>query len=525
MSSYTAANLRGGPAPWPLPPSFIPGLAKNAENKKQLSSKSNSQSHTEQDAVLSEKTAEEDSNLEETISRQESGPYEDAIEYFPNTTQDSPNNSSNGASLDLGIDVDSYVDDELDTEVPTTKKLAALFSSDNEDEQDVRNATANSVGGAVNSNLFEEREPFVPEVYDIEISSSNESIHSTPEPPPKPKTIPKPLKKPLRRPIASRRKNLIGLDIVNKKSPKPETKTEEEKCIVEMTTTPDENIQKIDDLPSEAQIAAEKGIIMRPHIPRMRLTGMRRAETGIIVSKEDLKSTRNRDLLANPAPKSFRPFIGEDEDLSTAGPSAFRNTFNPVGGSPNAGNISSRQNSPIGFSFSTIQGVRSQPIYGYSEEENTYTKFSNPKGNIGLVGRLTTKLHRAGTLLGRRSFTAVPETTATDIMIPGTIDEAVCRICVICRNNMEYRVLVRDSGRKIKVESIEGSDNEFLRASLRVKELPGSELVCSINVRQCKSDQHKTGFAAMWRFYQRLERELRPLPRPHENIFSGSTPR
>lgn len=521
MSAYTPPNVRGGPTPWPLPPTFAPGLAK-AEKIYESNSQRTSEKELERETVEQKETVANKVQQLEAVSQQKSEPFEDAVDYLVEPNLKNSHGSSNKAALDLGIEVDAYVDDELDAEVPTTKNVGTLFSSDKGGQREF-----NLAQGASEHEQLDEHGPIsVPDIYDIEISSSNESIHSSPEVAPKPVISPKRV---LRRPIASRRKNLIGLDIVTKDS-NGEIE-DHQKPHLSLPSSANLEVDKNNACGKNVQIAAEKGILMRPDIPRMHLVGINRAETGLIMSKEDLKSTRNRDLPANPAPKSFRPFFGEDDELPSLSPASFRDKADQVDASPKAnlfeGNTRSRQHSSVGFSFSTIQPtVRSQPTYGYSrDEENSYSKFVEPRASLGLMGRLTSGLHRASTLMGRRSFSVIPETEATDIMIPGTLDEAVCRICVVCRNVLDYRVFVRDSGRKIKVESIEESDNEFLRVSLRVKELPGSEMVCSINVRQCKSDQMKTGFAAMWRFYQRLEQELRPMPRPHENIFSDPSPR
>lgn len=505
MSAFSSTN---GPAPWPLPPGFTPSLV-NRNSQRTDNSTPERTKEAETDVCEEEEGF---ADIEGSVGSRKNSEYLDTIDYVlpSNELEELDRHSKSVSQADKSSG--SCEDEELNADAPSRHDFGTLFSSmDQRAFERASNPIPEERKQEWNSNI--------PEIYDLEVSSGSESA-SSPEEPPKPL---------LRRPIACRRRNLIGIDIVSGKDTteqeKQPRKPAERALSHSKTEKSDENVH----INETSNAAAEKGIFVRPDPPKRQNTGIRRAETGLIMSREDLKQKRSRDFLGNPAPKSFKPFLDKDEDIVTFSPASFhRRTSESISTAADDTNARSRELRSDGtdLSFSTIHpSAQSQPVDTYSRDaENSYTRFTEPRVS-GLVGRLSSGLKKASTALGRKTFSSLPDAASTDILLPGTIDEAVCRICVVCRNDMDYRVTVRDTGRKIKVESKEDSDNEYLRASLVIKQLRGTEAMCAVNIKQCRSDGTKTSFAALWRFYQRLQRELRPRPLVHESLFEDESPR
>lgn len=383
----------------------------------------------------------------------------------------------------------------------------------------------------------------------------------------------------LRRPIASRRKSVVDIPPLNQqvlhssdsnREPEGEISLRESQLV-----SSEDAAQRNKNASKKPASETPKGVIMRGHSHYKQVRGIRRAETGLIMSREELNSTGNRSIPENPVPKSLRPpvFLDDYEDVPSLTPSSFQKTIrddafsksreipNEDGtkndklrslfaltpnkhdegaGSSNLRNLFAltprkqdggiRSGEKSLFSITPVKRseeprsegrrslfflspVRHSEVSGkgfHVDEQDSSSKLSEAGDSSGVIGRLGFGLRRATHALGRKSSTDVAEGVRTcTIVIPGSVDEAVCRISVICRNTLDYGVVVRDGGRKLKVQSRDDSRDEYLRATLLIRENQGSELRSSINIRPSRSNGIKTTSPeALWNFYQRLEQEL-----------------
>lgn len=385
----------------------------------------------------------------------------------------------------------------------------------------------------------------------------------------------------LRRPIASRRQRVVNIPplsrhiIESSGSFEEENKTPSEEppygASEEITSrSKDKSKTAINETP--------KGVIMRGFSDYKQVRGIRRAETGLIMSREELNATTTRKIPENPIPKSLRPpiFLDEYDDVPSLTPSSFQKTTRGItfsnsatiqdnlNGGPQSGQIgnlfplspSKRDEGGGGsnnklkklfamtptkpdeghrsggrsllsitpvkydgeatsgrrrsmFSLSPAHKSKVSGIDFHGDENDNSSKLSEAGDSSGIIGRLGFGLRRATQGMGRKSSTDVTENgKICTIVIPGSIDEAVCKVCVICRNTLNYEVIVRESGRKVKVQSRDESRREHFRATIQIRELHGAQLRCSINIRPTRSDGMKTSSEALWGLYQTLEQEL-----------------
>lgn len=408
----------------------------------------------------------------------------------------------------------------------------------------------------------------------VSLSSSNASDEHEP----KSSGVTSDPKHVLRRPIASRRKRVVDIPMLNQQVlDLSESKRESESVASPKESQPlssGGSTQQNKKATKKPMCETPKGVIMRGQSHYNQVRGIRRAETGLIMSREELHSTRNRTIPDNPVPKSLRPpvFLEDYEDVPSLTPSSFQKTIRgdsfpescdmphederrkgklrslfaltPIKRDEGAGSSNLRNLFPLTprkqdegirscdksiFSITPVKQneeersdgrrslfflspARHSEVSGkgfHVDEQGSNSKFSEAGDSSGLIGRLGFGLRRASHALGRKPSSDFAEGARTcTIVIPGSVDEAVCRISVICRSTLDYGVVVRDGGRKIKVQSRGDSQVEYLRATLLIREIQGSEVRCSINIRPSRSNGIKTSPETLWNFYQRLEHEL-----------------
>lgn len=330
----------------------------------------------------------------------------------------------------------------------------------------------------------------------------------------------------LRRPIASRRRGIVNIPELNK-----QMLAAGDESHPDSTPTPHSSTASHDTLSKSSTVSklahigsASKGVIMRTLSQHRKMAGNRRAETGLIMSRDELRSTRNRDVTRNPVPQSLKTWellFNDDDGTDVASTPTPRSMEAVAKGQSSTGSgvienkrqDEARVKSKDKRSLFSLSPTRWSPRSGMmnhgSEDKESSSRFSEVGESSGVMGRLSSGLRRASQVFGLKSGVEVVN-VKSDIVIAGTLDEAVCRICVTCRKKFGYRVYVRDGGRRVKVES--GEDcvwNDYLRTTLMIREIKGSGVMCAIVIQPSRKDANKTSIATLSQFYQRLEQELR----------------
>lgn len=266
------------------------------------------------------------------------------------------------------------------------------------------------------------------------------------------------------------------------------------------------------------------GVVMRDQRKRPPMVGIRRAETGFIMTRAELQGDGPPSILReNPDPKSLALFNmddvatqmflegGGDMGVSPGSEPSFdeplsrsltnlqlgeasRESGHHAGGSARGGGSSSQ-----GSQERTRSDSRGGTVMNVQVEEHSF----------GLVG----KLKRAAWAVTKKAVACetLQASGTSDISICGTLDETVCRVCYVCRRQLDCRVEVRDGGRKINVEAKDEQGHIQLRVTLVLAEQGTNgrgERVCTIKVQQRRGDAHRTNIATLWDFYKRLERHL-----------------
>lgn len=331
----------------------------------------------------------------------------------------------------------------------------------------------------------------------------------------------------LRRPIASRRRGVVSIPELNKQmlAAGEESRPNSTPTTPHSSTASRDTLSKSSTTPKLGHIDnTSKGVIMRTLSQHRKMAGNRRAETGVVMSREELRSTRNRDIATNPVPKSLRAWelLFNDDDgtdlESTPSPRSMeavsRGQLSIRSGvkerkSQGAATVRSKEKRSL-FSLSpTRWSPRSRRMNHGSEDKESSSRFSEVGESSGMMGRLSSGLRRATQVFGLKSGAEVVN-VKSDMVIAGALDEAVCRISAVCWKKFGYRIHVRDGGRRVKVESGEDCDwNDYLQTTLVIREIKGSEAMCAIMIQSSRKDRMKTSTATLSEFYLRLEQELR----------------
>lgn len=318
----------------------------------------------------------------------------------------------------------------------------------------------------------------------------------------------------LRRPIGSRREAFVpilkpreaGRGVLNQRS-KP-------------LNTSDDRITK-DEL-KDSQPGVEvlrKGVIMRAEGLESHVMGIRRAETGRIMSRAEIRAAASKTMLFqdNPNPKSLHPaaFMNSDDDEdgppTTIPVAVFPRTIAKREEGTGENSAPSSHGKSAGDGSFLSPGLVSRRLQSSHEENVNSFQFSEHDESSGILNRLGTSFRKATSAVSKRTSSNVPEAGRTDFVIVGTIGEAVIKICLVCRKRLNCNVFVKDTGRKIKVESRENDYKHYLRASILLRPIAASAPACAINVRQSRSDGMRTTFPVLWEFYQGLEKTLKEM--------------
>ncbi|PXF46190.1 hypothetical protein BWQ96_04067 [Gracilariopsis chorda] len=328
----------------------------------------------------------------------------------------------------------------------------------------------------------------------------------------------------IRRPLGSRRKTLIDLSV--KESVIEDSNGDEEKK--SRHRAPRVQEEKVSEKSPESRSSAtiesdikvvsppRKGVIMRANTHKTNVNGIRKAETGKIMSRDELLTEQKSMLLKeNPIPKSLNPAaFSEEDDVMSRRPSTLFNFS-----SSESDGVTSGQRGKLGSQTddgSFLEGGlldKASASYTYHEvHSGSSSKFSENGSSSGIVNRLGSSFKKAKNAVARKSVTELPDVGGTDLLLAGTVDEAVLRICYVCRKKLKCKVFVKNTGRKIKVECDEDRKaGRYLRATLVLKAVGGDNSACAVNIRQSRHDGMKTTFARLWEFYQELEKGLQEL--------------
>lgn len=381
-----------------------------------------------------------------------------------------------------------------------------------------------------------------------------------------------PLRPPLRRPIASRRKGVVNIPLLQRNDTASQQETERSPRVKDSRVdTSDEKTETTHMEQAQASISeTPKGVIVRGFADYKEVRGIRRAEIGQIMSWDQLNSATAPNLSRNLIPKSLKPalFLDDCDDSPSLMPSSFQyvaEKSNPGGVVPldsparrklgkkieslfplspahrDEGKSTKLRNlfkltpmkdekeptrsgksllafTPVKRGEGANSGGGLRNLFPLSpsaqtdptrEGQSTKSNFLEAGDSSGVLNRLGHKLRRGPHGKYRKQATdAPPDGKICTIVRPGSIHETVCKICVVCRNTLGYEVHVKDNGKKIKVQSKDGEDVEHFRATIQIRELHDTYMRCSVHVRPSRSDEMRTGTGALWKFYQALESEL-----------------
>lgn len=329
---------------------------------------------------------------------------------------------------------------------------------------------------------------------------------------------------PLRRPLGSRRNTLIELlqpqprksptplEIENTPNPveKPNEKQKHESISTENPITPESgsSIHVISPL-------GGRGVIVRPQTHKANVDGIRKAETGKIMSREEMLRDQNLSIFKDsPVPKSLNPAaFYEDDDTASRKPSSiFCESSSDVEKPTGISRTPSLERCDGSFLQDNIFVEKQQHSASLIDVQSySSSKFSETDGSSGFVGRLGSSFKKAANAVGKRSFQGISNPGNTDLIVSGTIDEAVCKICFVCRKKLDCEVTVKQGGKKIRIQSDDQISGYHLRASLLLKQINTDEATCAVHVRQSRGDGTRTSFATLWDFYQRLDSKLQEL--------------
>lgn len=300
-----------------------------------------------------------------------------------------------------------------------------------------------------------------------------------------------------RRPLASRRKGVVNIPFLRKDELDRQQHTKDEDP-ASGNFNEAEGIEKTERTPPEQPqvrvTETPKGVIMRGFTNYKQVRGIRRAETGQIMSREELALAGAANLTTNPVPKSFRqPLCLDDyEDSPSLMPSSFQPASRksisrqiPTLGSPDRQkrekqieelfSLSPAHRDEVSsgklrnlFKFTPVKineerksvGKKTLPfslmeqsispnsgglsnLFALSphsrkepvrEEHSTNSKFSEAGDSSGMLGRFGNKIRRGTHVVSRnQAAEALSDGRICTIVTPGSIDETVSKVSVFCR--------------------------------------------------------------------------------------------
>lgn len=268
------------------------------------------------------------------------------------------------------------------------------------------------------------------------------------------------------------------------------------------------------------------GIFIRENMRRPPMNGIVRAETGWIAGPGELHEDGPPTAMQeNPNPKSLATFnvddaVTQSTVYSGTRPMTRSNEFynkdsdsdsslleEPLSRSLVNLSMQVRGGSAASSSSDGVNRINSRTPE--QERDDGRSSQATEEASFKLVHRLR---RAAGALGVRKKIGEAVDTGTSDLTMAGTLDEAMVRICYVCRKVLDYRVDVRDGGRKIRVESKEApSTGLCLRVTLSLTEVGDVDKKCTLKVLQSRGDANRTNIATLWDFYRKLEKHLRRI--------------
>lgn len=158
---------------------------------------------------------------------------------------------------------------------------------------------------------------------------------------------------------------------------------------------------------------------------------------------------------------------------------------------------------------------------GWSLRRRSDDTGSGSNTHVGLVSKLSSGIRRAARAMTKRTpggvdgsqhdSSASPRVSspkgkgASDLVLSGSVDEAVCRMTYVCRQRLGCQVNVRESGKKIKVQLIDDERAIWLKLSIVLSKLDDG---VRVKISQTKAEAEQCNITTLWEFYSKLERCL-----------------
>lgn len=264
------------------------------------------------------------------------------------------------------------------------------------------------------------------------------------------------------------------------------------------------------------------GIFIRENVRRPAMEGIVRAETGWIAGPGDLNGDGPPTTVQdNPNPKSLATFNADDATTQSSMFPTMRmgDEFEDA----NSGSDSSILEEPLSRSLVNLSmqvrggshASSSDGVYcantGSSEQERNDGRGAPVVEDASF--KLVERLRRAAGALGvRKRAGDTVDMGTSDLTMTGTLDEAMVRVCYVCRKVLDFRVDVRDGGRKIRIESKDAPSTKMcLRVTLSLTEVGDVDKRCTLKVLQSRGDANRTSIVTLWDFYRKLEKHLRKV--------------
>lgn len=265
------------------------------------------------------------------------------------------------------------------------------------------------------------------------------------------------------------------------------------------------------------------GIFIRENMRRPPMDGVARAETGWIAGPGEVHGDGPPTAMQeNPNPKSLAMFnvddaVTQSTMLSGTRPLTRSNEFDDIASDsdnslleePISRSLVNLSMQVCGGSAASSSSDGGNRMLSRAQERERDDGRSS-QGTEEVPFKLVHRLRRA---LGVRVRTGdVVDMDTSDLTMVGTLDEAMVRICYVCRKVLDYRVDVRDGGRRIRVESKDAPSTKLcLRVTLVLTEVGDVDKKCTLKVLQSRSDANRTNIATLWDFYRKLEKHLRKV--------------
>lgn len=253
------------------------------------------------------------------------------------------------------------------------------------------------------------------------------------------------------------------------------------------------------------------GVVMRQQVYDSNVRGIRKAEAGVIVNRRERKPNALLQF-DNPNPKSLHrsQFLSDDDDVITRGISKLFDNSDDEG---HAERISMKNEKVISY------GDGSFLPSGFILEDSSEAQDKSEDSNISVTVESSSgnakpqnpKLRKGASAAFRRIEKNSDENDSIDIVTLGSVRDVVKRVSFICKTYLNCKVSIRDTGQKIRVESLDKSAKNFLRAWVLVTPHPSRNEYCTVLVKPGRNEGMQTGIGKLWNFYQSLAKNLQDI--------------